>query len=176
MRAVSNQAKEEAEFEDMLDTYQQRVYQLAQRMVIDADDAADITQDVFIKVWQKRDQFNGNSSIFTWIYRIATNQCLEFIRKKKKRGFLRFSDYEETLKRKLESPSYFDGNEYQRILHKAILTLPEKQRIVFQLKYFDELTYNEIAIITNTSEGALKASYHHASKKIEAFAKEALNQ
>ncbi len=176
MKAVSNRVKEEAEFEDLLDAYQQRIFQLAQRMVIDADDAADITQEVFVKVWQKRDQFKGDSAIFTWIYRIATNHCLEFLRKKKKRGFLRFTDYEETLKKKLESPSYFDGDEYQRILHQAVLTLPEKQRVVFQLKYFDELKYEEIARITDTSEGALKASYHHAVKKIEAYAKNVLNQ
>ena len=176
MKAVSNREKETLAFEELLDAYQQRVFQLAQRMVIDADDAADITQEVFIKVWQKRDQFKGDSAIFTWIYRIATNHCLEFLRKKKKRVFLRLTDYEDVLKQRLESPQYFDGDEYQRILHQAILTLPEKQRVVFQLKYFEELKYEDISKVVDTSVGALKASYHHAVKKIEAYAKEALNQ
>jgi len=176
MKAISNRAKDITAFEDLLNEYQPRVFQLAQRMVIDADDAADITQEVFIKVWQKRDQFKGDSAIFTWIYRIATNHCLEFLRKKKKREILRLTDYEEILKQRLESPQYFDGNEYQRILHQAILTLPEKQRIVFQLKYFEELKYEDISQIVDTSVGALKASYHHAVKKIEVYAKDALNQ
>jgi RNA polymerase sigma-70 factor (ECF subfamily) len=176
LKTVSSKPADEANFNRILEDYQERIFFLVQRMVIDPDDATDITQDVFIKVWQHRDSFKGDSSLYTWIYRIATNECLQFIRKKKRRGLLRLENYESTLAQKLQSDVYFNGDEYQRILHEAILTLPEKQRVVFQLKYFDELKYEQIAEITDTSVGALKASYHHAVKKIEEYAKEALNQ
>ena len=175
MRAISNKQREEEQFAELLETYHDRVYALIRRIVIDHDDAADVLQDTFIKVWEKRDTFRGESNLYTWIYKIATNQCLEFIRKKKRRNFLSLDTYEEKLASKLESDSYFDGNEYQCIFQKAILTLPEKQRIVFQLKYFDEMKYEEMSAVLDTSVGALKASYHHAVKKIEGFVKDQLN-
>ena len=175
MRAVSNKQREEEQFADLLDTYHDQIYALIRRMVIDHDDAADVLQDTFIKVWEKRDTFRGESNLYTWIYKIATNQCLEFIRKKKRRTILSLNSYEDTLSNKLESDSYFDGDEYQRIFQKALLTLPEKQRMVFQLKYFDEMKYDEMSAILDTSVGALKASYHHAVKKIEVFVKDQLN-
>ncbi len=176
LKAISSKPADEAEFNLILEEYQERIFFLAQRMVIDPDDATDITQDVFIKVWQNREDFKGKSSLYTWIYRIATNECLQFIRKKKRRGLLRLENYESTLTQKLQSDVYFNGDDYQRILHEAVLKLPEKQRIVFQLKYFDEMKYDDIAQITDTSVGALKASYHHAVKKIEEYAKDALNR
>lgn len=141
-------------------------------MVIDHDDADDLTQEIFVKIWSKIDQFRGDSSLFTWIYRIATNECLNFIKKQKRRSFFSFSDHEAELEGKLEASDLISGEEIQLKLQKAIIRLPEKQRLVFNMKYYDELKFEEIAEITNTSVGALKASYHHAVKKIEEFVSE----
>ena len=141
-------------------------------MVIDHDDADDLTQEVFVKVWKNLDRFREDSSLFTWIYRIATNECLNFLKKKKRRFFLPIHDVTNELTQKVDDGDNVDGDEIEILLQKAILTLPEKQRVVFNLKYFDELKFEEIAAITDTSVGALKASYHHAVKKIEKFVKE----
>lgn len=158
-------------FHKLVKMYQQRVYWLVRRMVIDHDDSNDIVQDVFIKVWNNIDQFKGESELFTWIYRIASNECINFINKKKKRSFFSWDNAGENLADKLTADALFDGDEAEILFRKAILALPEKQQLVFNLKYFDELKYSEIAAITGTSEGALKASYHHAVKKIEEFIK-----
>ncbi len=141
-------------------------------MVIDHDDADDLTQEIFVKVWKNLDRFREDSSLFTWIYRIATNECLNFLKKKKRRFFLPIHDVTNELTQKVDDGDNVDGDEIEILLQKAILTLPEKQRVVFNLKYFDELKFEEIAAITDTSVGALKASYHHAVKKIEKFVKE----
>ena len=148
--------------------YQQRVYWHVRKMVIDHDDADDITQDVFIKINHAIDRFREDAQLFTWIYRIATNECLNFLNKKRRRFFLPIEDIGPELEAKLE----IDGDEIQRTLQKALLKLPDKQRLVFNMKYFDDLPYEQIAQITNTSVGALKASYHHAVKKIEEFINE----
>lgn len=140
-------------------------------MVIDHDDADDLTQITFIKVFEKIENFRADSKLYTWIYRIATNECLMFLNKKRKRFFIPIVDVEQGLSNKLEADVYFNGNEIQKKLQKAILTLPEKQRLVFNLKYFEEMKYEDMAEILNTSVGALKASYHHAIKKIEEFLK-----
>ena len=145
--------------------YQQRVYWLVRKMVIDHDDADDITQEVFIKINTAIDRFREDAQLFTWIYRIATNECLNFLNKKRRMFFLPIEDIGPALEAKLE----IDGDEIQKKLQKAILKLPDKQRLVFNMKYFDDLPYEQIAEITNTSVGALKASYHHAVKKIEEF-------
>ena len=148
--------------------YQQRVYLLVRKMVIDHDDADDVVQEVFIKVWKNLDKFEGGSQLFTWIYRIATNECLRFLeRKKKKRFWISISDAGTELAAKLDTSPHISGDEIQKKLQKALLRLPDKQRLVFNLKYFEELKYEEMAEITGTSVGALKASYHHAVKKIE---------
>lgn len=137
-------------------------------MVIDHDDASDVSQEIFVKIWYHIDDFRGESSLFTWIFRIATNECLAFLRKKRRRYFLPLSDVEGDLAKKLDDGHHFSGDEVQKKLQLAILKLPEKQRLVFNLKYFEELTYEEMSGILNTSIGALKASYHHAVQKIQA--------
>jgi RNA polymerase sigma-70 factor (ECF subfamily) len=151
--------------------YQQRVYWHIRKMVIDHDDADDITQEVFIKINNAIDRFREDAQLFTWIYRIATNECLNFLNKKRRRFFLPIEDIEPELIARIDA-SMMDGDEIQKKLQKAILKLPDKQRLVFNMKYFDDMPYEQIAEITNTSVGALKASYHHAVKKIEEFINE----
>jgi RNA polymerase sigma factor (sigma-70 family) len=155
--------------------YQQKVYWHVRKMVIDHDDADDITQEVFIKVHKYIDTFREDSQLYTWIYRIATNECLSFLQRKKRRFFLPIGDVAKELSSKLDSGSHISGDEIQLKLQKALLTLPDKQRLVFNMKYFDDMQYDQIAEITNTSIGALKASYHHAVKKIEEFLSGELN-
>ncbi len=149
--------------------YQQKTYWHIRRLVVDHDDADDLVQETFIKVWHNLDRFKEGSSLFTWIYRIATNECLTFLAKKRKRFFVPIVDVEAQLSDKLEHPGTFTGDEIQLKLQKAILTLPEKQRLVFNMKYYDDLKYEEMSEIVGTSVGALKASYHLAVKKIEDF-------
>lgn len=150
-------------------TYQQRVYWHVRKMVIDHDDADDVTQDVFIKVNNAIDKFREDSQLFTWIYRIATNECLTFLNKKRRRFFIPIEDISGELISKIDSSPDITGDEIQKKLQKALLKLPDKQRLVFNMKYFDDMPYEQIAEITNTSVGALKASFHHAVKKIEDF-------
>jgi RNA polymerase sigma factor (sigma-70 family) len=152
--------------------YQQRVYWHVRKMVIDHDDADDLTQEVFIKIHKAIDNFREDSQLFTWVYRIATNECLTFLNKKKRRFFLPLEDVGKELSSKLDSSSHVSGEEVELKLQKALLTLPDKQRLVFNMKYFDDLPYEDISQITKTSVGALKASFHHAVKKIEDFLKE----
>ncbi|MEA5428702.1 MULTISPECIES: RNA polymerase sigma factor [Arcicella] len=151
--------------------YQQKVYWHIRKMVIDHEDANDLTQDTFIKVWKGLENFKGDSQLFTWLYRIATNECLNHLAKKKRRFFLPINDITEELSNKLEDTNMVSGDEIQLKLQKALLTLPDKQRLVFNMKYYDELKYEDIAEITGTSVGALKASYHLAVKKVEEFLK-----
>ena len=156
-----------AAFNYLVKTYQQKVYWHIRKMVIDHDDADDLTQDTFIKVWKALDNFKGDSQLFTWIYRIATNECLNHLAKKKRRFFLPINDISEELSNKIDDSNLISGDEIQLKLQKALLTLPDKQRLVFNMKYYDEMKYEEIADITGTSVGALKASYHLAVKKVE---------
>ena len=149
--------------------YQERVYFLVRKMVIDHEDANDLTQDVFIKVYNNIDKFRKESELFTWIYRIATNECLSFLRKKKIRKFLPWGENTESLAEQVDRSPLISGDEIQRRLQKAILKLPEKQRLVFNLRYYEEMKFEDISKITGTSVGALKASYHLAVKKIENF-------
>lgn len=136
-------------------------------MVIDHDDADDLTQEIFVKVWKNLGSFREDAKLFTWIYRIATNECLTFLRKKKRRFFVPIGDVEGELTEKLESNPDVSGDEIQMKLKRALLKLPDKQRMVFNMKYFDDMKFKDIAEITGTSEGGLKANYHHAVKKIE---------
>lgn len=140
-------------------------------MVIDHDDADDLVQEVFLKVWKNLASYRGDSALYTWIYRIATNDCLHFLNKKRRWFLIPIHDVNEELSKKLVTSAYIDGNEIQLKLQRALLTLPDKQRLVFNMKYFDELSYEEMAKITGTSIGALKASYHHAVKKIQIILK-----
>jgi RNA polymerase sigma factor (sigma-70 family) len=152
--------------------YQQRVYWHIRKMVIDHDDADDLTQEVFIKIHKNIDTFRQDSRLYTWIYRIATNESLNFLQRKKRRFFLPIADLETELAGKVDSSPYVSGEEVQLKLQKALLKLPDKQRLVFNMRYYDNLSYEDIAAITETSVGALKASYHHAVKKIEEFLKD----
>ncbi len=156
-------------FNMLVRAYQQKVYWLVRKMVIDHDDADDLTQEVFIKIHKAIDNFREDSQLYTWIYRIATNECLTFLNKKKRRFFLPFEDVSKELSSKIDSAPYLTGDDIQKKLQKALLTLPDKQRLVFNMKYYDDLPYEDISQITNTSVGALKASYHHAVKKIENY-------
>ena len=151
--------------------YQQKVYWHIRKMVIDHDDSDDLVQEVFVKVWKNIDAFREDSQLFTWIYRIATNECLNFLKKKRNRFFLPIHDVANELSTRLDSDPHMDGDKIQIKLQKALLTLPDKQRMVFNMKYFDEMKYEEISEITDTSVGSLKANYHHAVKKIEEFLK-----
>lgn len=154
-------------FNQLVKTYQQKVYWHIRKMVIDHDDANDLTQETFIKIWKALDNFKGDSQLFTWIYRIATNECLNHLAKKKKRFLLPIHDITEELSNKIDDSNLISGDEIQLKLQKALLTLPDKQRLVFNMKYYDEMKYEEISEITGTSVGALKASYHLAVKKVE---------
>ncbi|MEQ9426026.1 MAG: RNA polymerase sigma factor [Cyclobacteriaceae bacterium] len=149
--------------------YQERVYWHVRKMVIDHEDADDLTQDTFIKVWNNLDKFREDANLYTWIYRIATNECLNFLNKKKRKFLLPLNDYNAELSEKIDNNSGPSGDEIQKKLQKALLKLPDKQRIVFNMKYFDEMKFEQISQVTGTSVGALKASYHHAVKKIEDF-------
>ncbi|TVQ07688.1 MAG: sigma-70 family RNA polymerase sigma factor [Bacteroidetes bacterium] len=153
--------------------HQEKLYWHIRRLVIDHEDSNDILQDVFVKVWKALDSFRGDSGLYTWLYRIATNEALSFLKKKKLRFFLPWQDVENVLMEKIETDSGFTGNEIQRKLQKAIIRLPEKQRVVFNLRYYDEMKYEEMSKVLDTSVGALKASYHHAVKKIEDYVKDA---
>jgi RNA polymerase sigma-70 factor (ECF subfamily) len=156
-------------FNMLVRSYQQRVYWLIRKMVIDHDDADDLTQEVFVNIHKAIDAFREDSQLFTWIYRIATNECLTFLNKKKRRFFLPLEDVGAQLSAKIDTSSQVSGDDIEKKLQKALLTLPDKQRLVFNLKYFEDMPYEEMANVTNTSVGALKASYHHAVKKIEEY-------
>jgi RNA polymerase sigma-70 factor (ECF subfamily) len=151
--------------------YQQRLYWHIRKMVINHDDTDDILQNVFIKAFNGLSNFREDSKIFTWLYRIATNECITFLNNKKKRFFIPMADVENQLSQNLENDSYFNGDRIQMRLQQAILTLPEKQRLVFNMKYYEDMKYEDMSEILGTSVGALKASYHHAVKKIEEFMK-----
>ena len=156
-------------FSTIVRTYQERLYWHIRKMVLSHDDANDVLQNAFMKAWNGLDGFRGDSQISTWLYRIATNETLTFISNKRMRSFSSIDDVDETLLKNLQSDTFFAGNEVEMKLQKAILTLPHKQRLVFNMKYFDDITYDEMESILGTSAGALKASYHHAVKKIEKY-------
>ncbi|MFO7998059.1 MAG: sigma-70 family RNA polymerase sigma factor [Bacteroidales bacterium] len=152
--------------------YQQALYWHIRRLVISHEDANDIVQDVFIKAWRALAKFRGDSGLYTWLYRIATNEALTFLKRKKTRFLLPLVDLERQLAETLESDVFYEGKAIEKEIQKAILSLPEKQRVVFNLRYYDEMKYEDMARILDTSAGALKASYHHAVKKIEKYIKQ----
>ncbi len=156
-------------FNLLMKKYQQRLYWHIRRIVIDHDDSNDIIQNVFIKVWKALDGFRSDSQLYTWLYRIATNESITFLNSKKKRFTISFDDVEHELADHLASDPLFTGDKIQLKLQQAILTLPPQQRLVFNMKYFDGMKYEQIAEILNTSVGGLKANYHHAVKKIEKY-------
>lgn len=156
-------------FNILLKKYQQRVYWHIRRMVIDHDDADDLTQNTFIKIWHSLGRFREDAQLYTWMYRIATNECITFLNKKKLRTMISLEDAGAALENTLHDNLSVDSNHIEYKLQQALATLPPKQRLVFNMKYFDDITYEEMSKILGTSVGALKASYHHAVKKIEAF-------
>lgn len=162
----------EEAFNGIVNTYSERLYWHVRRFLCSHDDTNDLLQDIYIKIWTALPSFRGDSQVFTWLWRIATNEVLNHLRKQKFKALVSLDSSMEILRKKIDDDPYFNGNELQRELYKAIHKLPEKQRIVFNMRYFDELKYEEISEITDTSVGALKASYHHAYNKI----KEELNK
>ena len=154
-------------FNQIIRKYQERLYWHIRKMVVVHDDTDDLLQNTFLKAWNGLDNFREESQLYTWLYRIATNESLSFLKEKRKKNFLPLVDVEKELSSNLENDSYFSGDDLKLKLQKAILKLPEKQRLVFNMRYFDEMKYDDMASILNTSTGALKASYHHAVKKIK---------
>lgn len=166
---LHNEATQQSAFSDLVKRYSEPLYWQIRKIVLSHDDANDVLQNALIKIWTSIDNFRGDSKLSTWLYRIAINESITFLNKQRSQNNTSLDDTDSFLLSKLESDEYFDGDEAQLKLQKAILTLPEKQRIVFNLKYFDEMKYEDMSAILETSVGALKASYHHAVKKIEEF-------
>lgn len=159
----------ESAFTSILKKYQERLYWHIRRLVVEHEDANDVLQNMFIKVWKSLENFREDSQLYTWLYRIATNECLTFLEKQKKKSTLSLSNEESGLENKVKADTNFNANKLEWKLQLAIQKLPEKQRVVFTLRYYDEMPYEQMSKVLETSEGALKASYHHAAKKIEDF-------
>lgn len=164
---IVKQGEVEKGFSILLKTYQQRIYWHIRKIVYDHDDANDITQNTFIKIYKSLENFKGDSKLYSWIYRIATNEAITFINHKKKRDAMSFEEVSYALAQNLEADEFFDGDAIEIVLQRCIAQLPEQQRLVFQMKYFDEMKYEEMADILQKSVGGLKANYHHAVKKIK---------
>jgi RNA polymerase sigma-70 factor (ECF subfamily) len=156
-------------FEMLVKKYQREVYQNVRRIVGLHDDANDVSQNVFIKIWRHLNSFRGESSLKTWILRICTNESLTFIEKKKKLLNLTDDSYADWMLQTIPDDKYLSSDKIVQLIQQAILILPEKQRIVFSLRYYEEMPYEQMSKMLNTSEGALKASYHFAVKKVEDF-------
>ncbi len=163
-----NEKTRDEAFNLLLKKYQQKIYWHIRRMVINHDDADDLVQDVLIKVWRSLSGFRSDAQLYTWMYRIATNECITFLNKKKQKNNIPLDDVAYELSESLADSTYFNGDRAQMKLQEALLTLPEKQKLVFNMKYFDDMKYEEISEVLGTSVGALKASFHLAVKKIEA--------
>ena len=159
--------QQEQAFNHIVEAYTERLYWHVRRFLCSHDDTNDLLQDIFIKVWAALPSFRGEAQLYTWLYRIATNEVLNFLRRQKVRAMMSLDSVSNILSKKIDEDPYFNGDEIQRVLHKSMNKLPEKQRIVFSLRYFDEMKYEDISEITGTSTGALKASYHHAYNKIK---------
>src|SRR6185437_11317807 len=169
LQSFKEPATRERAFTGIIKKYQEKLYWHVRRMIIDHDDTNDVLQNMFIKVWKGLENFREDSQLYTWLYRIVTNESLTFLAQQKKRSSVSLSDDENGLTNKLKSDTNFDANKLEWKLQMGIQSLPEKQRIVFNLRYYDEMPYEEMSKVLETSEGALKASYHHAAKKIENF-------
>ncbi|MEE9364259.1 MAG: sigma-70 family RNA polymerase sigma factor [Cellulophaga sp.] len=166
-----NESQERA-FEVLVNTYKERLYWHIRRIVLNHDDTDDVLQNTFLKVYKNINGFKGDSKLYSWMYRIATNESLSFLKSKSRKLGVNDGELQDQLIANLQADVYFEGDEIQLKLQKAIATLPEKQRLVFNMKYFQEMKYLEISEILDTSVGALKASYHIAVKKIEAYLKD----
>lgn len=159
----------EERFNQIVGDYSERVWWHVRRFVNSHDDADDLVQEVFLKIWRSLPSFREESGIYTWVYRIATNEALNYLRRERVRAALHFSSLDEEMERRIDADPFFNGDSAERMLSKAVARLPEKQRQVFILRYYDEMPYEEMARVLDTSVGALKASYHIAQEKIRAF-------
>ncbi|MBO4525051.1 MAG: RNA polymerase sigma factor [Bacteroidales bacterium] len=169
--ALYREGGREEAFRLLVQNYKERLYWHIRRMVLDHDDADDCLQNTFIKAWRSLENFRGEAQLYTWLYRIATNETLTFLSRQQTRG----GQLELSAAERLSSDPWFDGDALQETLYKAIAKLPPKQKAVFNLRYFEEMPYEKIAAVLETSEGALKASYHHAYEKVKAWMKEEMD-
>ena len=167
VKQLKNKKTQDKAFRILMSQYKERLYWHIRKIVLSHDDTDDVLQNTFVKVYRSIDSFNEDSKIYSWMYRIATNESLTFIKKRAKQNSVDISEYQNMLSNSLQQDVLYSGTEIQLILQKAITTLPQKQQLVFNMKYFDEMKYNDISEILGTSIGALKASYFHAVKKIE---------
>ncbi len=161
--------QQEKGFRALVSKYSERLYWHIRKMVIEHEDANDVLQNTFLKTFRGIEKYKGNAALYTWLYRIATNESLTFLEKLKRRKTVNIDDAANTLDRQLKSEAYYEGDHIQRTLQLAIATLPDKQKMVFNMRYFDNMKYEDISQILQTSVGALKASYHHAKNKIEEY-------
>ncbi len=171
LASLKDDSRREAAFSQLVRKYQERLYWHIRRLVIEHEDTNDILQNVFIKVWKNIQDFRGDAHLYTWLYRIATNETLTWMEQKKKRTAISLSDNENIFSNRLIAQQNYDPNKIEWKLQQAIHTLPEKQAVVFNLRYYDEMPYEEMSVVLGTSVGALKASYHHAVKKVEGYLK-----
>lgn len=171
MQKLSDPTTQRKAFEQVVREYGEQLYWQIRRMVLTHEDADDVLQNVFIKAWSHLDDFHQESRLSTWLYRIAVNESLDFLRKQKNNTMIHADDVESGVANMLVADNYFDGDETEAMLQEAISQLPDVQRTVFTLKYFEDMKYSEMSRILKTSEGSLKASYHIAVKKISDFFK-----
>ena len=175
IKQLQHERTKESAFRQLITMYKQRLYWHIRKLVVSHEDTDDVLQNTFIKIFRNIDNFKQESQLFSWMYRIATNESLSFIKKRAREKNLPIEEYQQQLTSNLTSDSLFSGDDIQIILQQAIKTLPTKQQLVFNMKYFDNLKYKQMSEILETSEGALKASYFHAVKKVEAFVKNSTN-
>ncbi|MDR1161174.1 MAG: sigma-70 family RNA polymerase sigma factor [Tannerellaceae bacterium] len=169
VECLHDPASQREAFAQVVNMYSEKLYWQIRKMVLVHDDADDILQNTFLKAWTNIDYFRGDAKLSTWLYKITINECLTFLNKQRSMNNISIDDTDVFLLERLKGDDYFDGDSVQVKLQEAILTLPEKQRLVFNMKYFDEMKYEEMSEALGTSVGALKASYHHAVKKIEKY-------
>ena len=169
LKQLQDENQQHSAFSLLVSHFGEQLYWQIRKMVLSHDDANDLLQNTFMKAWSNIDSFRGDAKLSTWLYRIAVNECITFLNRQKMRNQVSISDEEAPLLNVLEAEEYFIGDDAQLKLQKAILTLPDKQRLVFNMRYFDGIKYEEMSEILGTSVGALKASYHHAVKKIEDY-------
>lgn len=163
--------EEQQAFRLLVNKYKERLYWHIRKILISHEDTDDVLQNVFVKIWQGLKEFRYEAKLFTWMYRIATNEALNFLSEKRRKVYGNMDEISAFLENTLESDGYFSGDEIQKELQKAILTLTDRQRVIFNMKYFDDLSYEDISQILGTAVGTLKATYHNAVKKIEASLK-----
>ncbi|MEN9858881.1 MAG: hypothetical protein RIT50_1003 [Bacteroidota bacterium] len=169
LQEFRNPITKEAAFTMLVKKYQERIYWLIRRMVVSHEDANDVVQNTFIRVWNGLEKFREDSQLYTWIYRVATNECLSFLEQQKRKPLASLSEKDQERAEQVKADSHFDAQKLEWKLELAIQQLPERQRMVFILRYYQEMPYEQMSKLLETSEGALKASYHHAAKKIEQY-------